>query len=188
MASNNTEFRISLGGMIKAQNLARKIKSRALFLVNEKRKSENHGQVTLEHKDEPNTEERVSKQISQAGNAILGKSASYRLEPRRRFFEPDVRGIIKNALEANLDGKVYDSEYCKTKAKYLSDLIKDRVKALNYERYKIISLVYLGQSKDQGLKISSLCLLDEEKDNFAEFRCCLGNIFAVGVVYGIYME
>ncbi len=192
MAYDNAQYTVSLAGMIKAQNIAHKLKNRAVFLVAEKRKKENTGTITIAHRDEPvNRFERL-----QMNNNIIESAnvkqrlqvASYRLEPRKRFYEPDVRLIIQNVFESNLNGKTYESEYCKTTAKYLSGVIKDEVKALGYDRYKIVSLVHLGQSIDQGLRISSLCLFDKDFDNYAEFKYNQGSIFAVGVVYGIYME
>eukprot|EP00794_Sanderia_malayensis_P013968 gene13968-15425_t len=189
MANSNIQPAISLAGLIRAQNLARKIKLRAVCLVADKRKRENVGVVTLDHKDEPVVRpRRFFHRTDITDDKAPDHAASYRLEPRRKFYEPDVRLIIQNVFEANLNGKTYDSGYCKTTAKYLSDLIKKEVKCLGYDRYKIISLVFLGQSIDQGLKISSLCLFDQDFDNFAEFRYNQGSIFAVGVVYGVYME
>ena len=197
MSADNIPYRVSLAGMIKAQHLARKFKLRAVFLVAEKKKRENCGHSHVEHQDEPSSAKKISfldeadqNQGQKQGTAVsrLATLATYRLEPRNRFYEPDVRMIIRKVFEANLDGRAYDSEYCKKTATFLSDLIKQQVKALNFERYKIICLVYLGQVMQQGLRISSLCLFDGHHDNYAEYRHTDQDVFAVGVVYGFYME
>ncbi|XP_065055016.1 dynein light chain Tctex-type 5-B-like [Rhopilema esculentum] len=184
------QYKISLGGMIRAQNLATKLKRRAVFLVAEKRRRENKGVVLVVHKDEP---VRVTDLEAVCPSfvplcSLPRKEEKAKCARSQRFYEPDVRLIIKSVLEENLNGVKYDSEDCKVAAKMLSNLIKDKVKSLCYDRYKIICIVYIGQSSKQGLQISSLCLFDEEKDNFAEYRLNSDNLFAVGVVYGMYME
>lgn len=222
MANTVTESDVSksmnsIYGMIRAQKLARKIKARAIFLVAEKRRAENTGNVTISHIDVPQTDLGVNGQTAMNNTLSIPRylnssskspytipssrltSAShppvpkvnpdlYRMEPRRRFYAPDVKNIIKELMEKHLDGEYYSSEFCKITAKSLSDLIKERVKALNYPRYKIICFVHIGQICKQGIKIASLCLIDDNFDNFAEHHYEGSDFFAVGVVYGFYTE
>ena len=204
--------------MIRAQKLARKIKARAVFLVAEKRKIENTGIVSITHLDHPQTDFSILGPAAMQQNTLpipryLNSSSKspftipssrltsashrpvpkvnpdlYRMEPRALFYAPDVKCIIKEMFEKHLVGREYSPEFCKSTAKYLSDSIKEKVKSLNYHRYKLISFVHIGQLCQQGIKIASLCLIDENVDNFAEYRYEGRDLFAVGVVYGFYME
>lgn len=207
----------SIYGMIRAQKLARKIKARAIFLVAEKKRLDNKGKVSITHIDEPHLAEDNARPFMMQNNLCIPRylhsssrspftnassrltSASHhltpkinpdlhRMEPRKRFYEPDVRNIIQEMFDKHLTGKDYSPEFGKTIAKSLSDLIKEKVKALNFHRYKIISFVYIGQLGDQGLRIASLSLIDKSVDNFAEHYFETSGFFAVGVVYGFYME
>lgn len=207
----------SIYGMIRAQKLARKIKARAIFLVSEKRRIENTGKITISHLDVPHSDLSVigpsamqntlpiprylhapskspytisSSRITSASQPPVPKVNPdlYRMEPRKAFYVPEVRSIIQELFEKHFNEKRYNPEFCKTTAKNLSDLIKERVKTLNYHRYKIISFVHIGQICKQGIKIASLCLIDQNVDNFAEYYYEGSDFFAVGVVYGFYME
>ena len=206
----------SIYGMIRAQKLARKIKARAVFLVAEKKKLENKGNIVISHADIPQMEYSLRPFATQSSLGIpryLNSSSRspftnpssrltsasqppaprinfdlYRMEPRKYFNECEVRNIIKELFEKNLDGKTYRPEFCKMVAKSLSESIKEKVKALNYHRYKIISFVHIGQICNQGVKIASLCLTDNNFDNYAEYRHQGHDFFAVGIVYGLYME
>ena len=207
----------SIYGMIRAQKLARKIKARAVFLVAEKKKIENTGKISISHLDIPQSDLSVlgsttmqntlpiPRYLNSSSRSPFTISSSrltsashhptpkvnpdlYRMEPRNPFYVPHVKRIIMEIFEKHLAGKYYSAEFCKSVAKNLSDSIKEKVKALDYHRYKIISFVHIGQMCKQGINIASLCLIDETVDNFAEYYYEGSDFFAVGVVYGFYME
>eukprot|EP00794_Sanderia_malayensis_P008161 gene8161-9034_t len=216
---------ISIFGMIRAQKLARRIKTRAIFLVCEKRKQENTGRISIEHTDMPQpaasiedrpftmqinipvprylmtttamstnrspyyagtTPSRLTSATQRAEPKV--NTELYRMAPQKPFYEPDVRHIIRDALENYLEGRSYSPESCKAWAKIICDSIKEKVKALNFSRYKILCFVYIGQSGDHGVRIASMSLIDKNVDNFAEYRFEGTGLFAIGVVYGFYME
>ena len=52
-------------------------------------------------------------------------------------------------------------------AKELTDIIKERVKALGYDRYKLVVNVTVGQKKGQAMRFASRCLWDTSCDNLA---------------------
>ncbi len=207
----------SIYGMIRAQRLARKLKARAIFLVQEKRRKENAGKIVVVHEDAPQPAEESFRPLTMQTNLIVPRylnsnsrsmhtatpsrmtSATqrqeskintdlYRMEPTKRFYEPDVRNIIREVFEKELFGKRYDVQKSKSSAKLVCDMIKEKVKGLNFHRYKIICFVYIGQLVDQGIRIASMSLIDRSCDNFAEHYYEGADFFAVGVVYGFYME
>ena len=71
---------------------------------------------------------------------------------------------------------------------FLLQVLKARVKDLMLSRYKIVSIVHIGQLKDQGLRMGSRCLWDQSFDTFTTYEYRNKSLFAVGTVYGIYAE
>jgi hypothetical protein len=55
-------------------------------------------------------------------------------------------------------------------------------------RYKLISIVTIGEKKDQGVRVGSRCVWDKDRDNFASAMFENTHIYAVGMVYAVYYE
>ncbi|GFR72640.1 Tctex1 domain-containing protein 1-like [Elysia marginata] len=72
--------------------------------------------------------------------------------------------------------------------KVLSDEIKERTKALNIERYKLVVCVVMGERKDQGIMISSRAAWDAKLDSYATFTFQNKSLFCTASVYGVYAE
>lgn len=114
---------------------------------------------------------------------------TYRLEPSRKFEPGRVKAIIEDVLSSQLkEDEAYDHNADRQLVKSLAEIIKGRVKELNYERYKIVCSVTIGQLKEQGLRIGSRCCWDAKWDSFAEGSFKNKNIFAVATVWGVYYE
>ena len=75
--------------------------------------------------------------------------------------------MIKSTLQTNTKWKDYDPKTASIVSKELSELIKEKVKELNYTRYKIIVQVNYGQKRGQCTRVASRCLWDVNTDNFA---------------------
>ena len=52
-------------------------------------------------------------------------------------------------------------------AKDLTDIIKEKVKDMGYDRYKLVVQVCVGQKKGQAMRFASRCLWDTSCDNYA---------------------
>lgn len=114
---------------------------------------------------------------------------TYHLEPGRKFEASKVKAIIDNVFESLLKKEeTYDHTANSQLVKSLAQIIKERVKDLNYERYKIVCSVTIGQLKEQGLRIGSRCCWDAKWDTYAESSFKNKNIFAVATVWGVYYE
>lgn len=104
-------------------------------------------------------------------------------------FNPDaVRKTIETELEQYLTELTYDGPQMGTKAKIISDDVKQMVKLHGYDRCKIVCTVTLGQSKGQGFRECSRCIWDTERDNFVTVSCDNGSLFVVVTVFGICRE
>ncbi|KAK3091084.1 hypothetical protein FSP39_017013 [Pinctada imbricata] len=113
---------------------------------------------------------------------------TYRLEPPAKFRADKVQPIIRDVLERNLEGRKYDPIECSLLSKSLAEEIKQKVKELDFKRYKIVAVVMIGQKADQGVQIGSRYLWDADRDNFADASYHNRHIFCVGSVYAMYYE
>lgn len=113
---------------------------------------------------------------------------TYRMEPHRKFRPKEVEDMLKRVLEQKMDKFRYSARICANMCKILGDDIKEQVKEMNFDRYKIVSNVVIGQKKDQAIIMCSRCAWDEKLDNFASYTFQNEHVFCTAVVFGIYME
>jgi len=90
-----------------------------------------------------------------------------------------MREVCQVCMTEHLTGWKYDGEKSADVVKNLSDTIRNRLKALNYERYKFIVQVILGERREQGVRSGTRCFWDSNTDNQASESFTNDNIFAV---------
>ena len=113
---------------------------------------------------------------------------SYRLEPQKKFLPDKVKGIISQVLQDALANKPYDPSKGAAQACELCEKIKAAVKQLDIPRYKTVTMVTIGQLKDEGIRVASRCLWNPAFDSFASYSFKNSSLFAVGIVYACYLE
>ena len=113
---------------------------------------------------------------------------TYHMEPQKKFEHWKVTEIIKKAFEERLIASSYDREFCQYMSKMIADSIKEQVKSLQFSRYKIISVVSIGQKTGQSVRMASTFAWDSRFDCYAQYVFERADIYAFGVVYGIYCE
>ena len=96
--------------------------------------------------------------------------------------------IIKNTVEKYLKDEKYDANASAQMAKTLALVIKDTVKELNYERYRIMCIVSIGQLDEQGIQLVSRCVWDTNRDTSASGSYKNKSLFAVATVFAVYLE
>ena len=99
-----------------------------------------------------------------------------------------VERIAQQVLEKEIGNQTYDSYKVGDMACTLSAKIKEKVKELNFPRYRIICQVVITQVTDQGLEATSRCLWDTSCDNFAAVSYKNESIAAIAMIYGVYLE
>ena len=129
-----------------------------------------------------------SDRSSRMGQANVKKEPTYRMEPRSKFNTAAVETVMKEIIDHKLNGMQYDPVICPAMSKALTDEIKDKVKKLRFDRYKIVCMVTMGQKKGQGLRVSSRCTWDTACDNSCTYSWQEGDLFCSATVYGIYHE
>lgn len=113
---------------------------------------------------------------------------TYQLEPKRKFEAGKVKAIIDNVLSEQLKEEKYDPKASRQMTLTLAEIIKSSVKELNYERYKIVCMVSIGQLKEQGFRAGSRCCWDAKWDTFATGSFKNKSLFAIATVWGVYYE
>lgn len=115
---------------------------------------------------------------------------TYKMKPdEQTVFAPSkVKNEILSVLQEVLQGKEYDAEECANLCCELSVMIKNKVKNLNFLRYKIISNVYIAPYADQGLKTASRCVWDDKTDSYACASFSNKSLVAIATVHGVFME
>ncbi|XP_061384096.1 dynein light chain Tctex-type 5-like [Danaus plexippus] len=131
---------------------------------------------------------------------ILGRQASakqklvriyqptYQLNPRKRFNSENVEKILRRIVNSELEEVEYSEKIIPDLCITLADNIKAAIKEDNYDRYRIIVAVSIGQRRQQSVNVFHSFLWDHERDAFAahNFENC--HIFANVVVYGVYFD
>lgn len=116
------------------------------------------------------------------------KLHSYSLRPKisQRFRSAEVKELIHSILLARLADKEYNSETTNELSKLICFEIKDKLKSLNYDRYKFVVQCVIGEQKGAGINMSGRCFWDSDTDNYAESIYMNESLFCVAAAYGIY--
>ncbi|KAJ8306079.1 hypothetical protein KUTeg_016624 [Tegillarca granosa] len=113
---------------------------------------------------------------------------TYKMSPDCKFDPIKVEKIIEKVLNGRLGGMRYSPKFSCNMMKVVSDEIKDKVKELKFERYKIVCVLVLGEPRDQCAIVSSRCAWDQKLDNFATYTFQSSQLWCNATVYGLYKE
>lgn len=113
---------------------------------------------------------------------------TYRLEPVAQVSRLALTKVIKDTFEGILDNKQYDEGEGPGLVKLLSDMIKEQVKSLGYQRYKIIATVALMPSKGTTLISASRFVWNDSSDTYAEYVYTNASIYAIGTVFTVFLD
>ncbi|XP_053974767.1 dynein light chain Tctex-type protein 2B-like isoform X1 [Hylaeus volcanicus] len=93
----------------------------------------------------------------------------YQIRPQLhdKFKPLNAKEVIHNVLFDQLSAKTYDSGEAVQWTKDIADIIREKVKDLNFKRYKYIVNVVLGEQHGAGVKMGTRCIWDAEADSYA---------------------
>ncbi|XP_015755669.1 PREDICTED: tctex1 domain-containing protein 1-B-like [Acropora digitifera] len=97
-----------------------------------------------------------------------------------------IRRVIIEELDRFLSEVDYQGERCVTQCKEISQAVESRVKSITPEQTKVLSVVYIGEIRDQGIEITSQCLWDPDTDNFVSASFRSDTLFAVCTVFTVH--
>jgi hypothetical protein len=105
----------------------------------------------------------------------------------RPFNTHEVKELLVQLIDHAIDRQnEYDCDKCTQLSKDLSQIIKDALKTLNYDRYKYIIQVVLGQCQDENLIMTCRCLCDIQTDNYVSYIYSNKKLFCAVTVFGLF--
>ena len=83
----------------------------------------------------------------------------------------------------------YNPLICRVTSQALAEEIKRHVRDMEFDRYKIVSVVTIGELSDQhSMQQSSKCLWNETLDKQVTYTYTHNNIYCVATLYAIYTD
>jgi len=105
---------------------------------------------------------------------------------KKKFHVERVKSVTMELLEAKLKNRSYDPSECSKLVKDISNELLSRVKALEFDRYKLMIQVVIGEMLGQGSHFGSRGLWDHENDNYASSSFKNETLYCVATVFGCY--
>ncbi|XP_030647830.1 dynein light chain Tctex-type protein 2B [Chanos chanos] len=113
---------------------------------------------------------------------------SYLIRPnyQHKFKAGVVKECIREILREQLSGVQYDPEDVPTRTQALSENIKNKLKEMGFDRYKMVVQVVIGEQRGQGVKMAARCLWDADTDSYAQDIYMNDSLFCVAAAFGSY--
>ncbi|XP_033324458.2 dynein light chain Tctex-type protein 2B [Megalopta genalis] len=149
-------------------------------------KDESKSQIV---KIEETQESQVNLEILEAAESEEpAEQPVYQIRPQlhEKFKPLRAKEVIHNILFDQLSTKVYDAQEAIQWTKDIADIIREKVKELNFKRYKYLVNVVLGEQHGAGVKMGTRCIWDAEADAYAYDSFVNDTIFCVATVYAVY--
>ncbi|KAJ0174197.1 hypothetical protein K1T71_010343 [Dendrolimus kikuchii] len=113
---------------------------------------------------------------------------TYQLNPRKKFDVEKIQKLLRELVDPELEEVEYSDKLIPDICVNLAQTIRNAIKEENYDRYRIIVAVNIGQRRQQSIHVFHSFLWDYERDRFATYNYENCHIFANVVVYGIYLD
>lgn len=138
------------------------------------------------------SQQKVSRGVQERGGGGLREQImmepTYRLKPSEKFSAAAVRRIMAEVVTERMTGVRYSPVTCSALSAHLADDVKERVKDLHYDRYKIVCVVTMGERREQDVRIGGRCEWFTDTDNVASYNWQAEDVFCNVLVYGIYVD
>uniref|UniRef100_A0A1B0G4R1 Uncharacterized protein n=1 Tax=Glossina morsitans morsitans TaxID=37546 RepID=A0A1B0G4R1_GLOMM len=113
---------------------------------------------------------------------------TYRLEPKVPLNKEVCEKIMKTVMDKMFQDFVYAPKPALSLCAEVSEEIKNRVKNLNFDRYRYIVVVSIGEKLYQGYYSLVNFLWDPEKDGYLSYVYDTPKFFAVATLYYLYYD
>ncbi|XP_030071956.1 dynein light chain Tctex-type protein 2B [Microcaecilia unicolor] len=113
---------------------------------------------------------------------------SYTIRPNfhHKFRTGPVKTCIQKVLKETLLNKEYIPEEVPQLTKSLSETIKNKLKEIGFDRYKIVVQVVIGEQRGEGVKMAARCFWDADTDNYAQEVFMNDSLFCVVAAFGCF--
>lgn len=113
---------------------------------------------------------------------------TYRMEPKRQFNTAVILRMLTTILNERLRDFEYSPNLARWFVKKLSDEVRNRLKRMNIDRYKVVCVASIGQKHEQGLMVASRCLWNPHFDTSVTHTWQNESAYCNIAVYAIYCE
>uniref|UniRef100_U3FKU7 Tctex1 domain-containing protein 2 n=1 Tax=Callithrix jacchus TaxID=9483 RepID=U3FKU7_CALJA len=103
-----------------------------------------------------------------------------------RFRPSVVKDCIHAVLKQELASAEYAPEETPQLTKHLSENIKDKLKEMGFDRYKIVVQVVIGEQRGEGVFMASRCFWDADTDNYTHDVFMNDSLFCVVAAFGCF--
>lgn len=117
---------------------------------------------------------------------VEDEGCTYQTAPTVPIKPNEILRIAQRILEERLKGKTYSPSSMKKAASQISVLIREDIKKLNLDRYRIICQVTVGEKCDQDVFMNFLSLWKHEVDHYAVATYEETTFFATALVFLVY--
>ncbi|XP_018910819.1 dynein light chain Tctex-type protein 2 isoform X2 [Bemisia tabaci] len=122
-------------------------------------------------------------------NQVLKYANSYQLESKNKFCPEKVERILHEVVAESVTVDTrYDAVESPKMALKLSADLRERVKDLQFDRYKLVCVIQISEKAGQGLLTLSQALWDENRDSYALFTFENYHLTISAAVYALYCE
>ena len=113
---------------------------------------------------------------------------TYELQPANPFNTKQVRQLIQTELNQILYDKNGDQIPSKHQCTRTAEMIKNKLKALSFDRYRYIVTITSSSNVKQTIKVASRFFWDAERDKYVCEVLENKHFYLVCVVYAVYFE
>uniref|UniRef100_A0A182SEZ9 Dynein light chain n=1 Tax=Anopheles maculatus TaxID=74869 RepID=A0A182SEZ9_9DIPT len=113
---------------------------------------------------------------------------TYRMDSRNPFRREAMRSLMDHFLKSYLDEYKYVPKRAKRLAENLSEELRNQFKLCQFERYRIVALVTVGDKKMQDFRCVARALWDPEKDDCLSCTYEAPTFYVVASVWVVYFE
>lgn len=121
-----------------------------------------------------------------AGSDTAGNTYHIRPNYQHKFLAGVVKECIRDILRERLSGVQYDADEVPGLSRSLADCIKDRIKTVGFDRYKLVVQVVIGEQRGEGVKMAARCFWDADTDSHTQDLFMNDSLFCVAAVFGSY--
>ncbi|KAI8898125.1 Tctex-1 family-domain-containing protein [Globomyces pollinis-pini] len=106
---------------------------------------------------------------------------SYLIRPnyKQKFRPAVVSQLIHQILVAKLHSQTYNPDTCSQYTREIADEIKHKLKDCDFDRYKFIVNVVMGEIRGEGVKVGARCFWDSDTDNMGQDTFINDSLFCV---------
>jgi len=106
--------------------------------------------------------------------------------PKKIFDCQQIKKSMHEILHENLHNQQYNSDEYSSLTRTLSNLIKNSLKTLGYERYKFIVQILICDDTNENLQMFCRAYWDSQTDKFAQSIYMNQFLICVATTFGVY--